>query len=130
VRVSNALTISLGATSGNKAFAGSHTVNWDLANTSIENVIGGAGNDIIVGTTDVNNLQGGLGNDWLDGGAGNDVLRGGAGDDTYVVDSATDSITELLGEGNDKVRSTVSYSLTSYVERLDLLGTGDINGTG
>ena len=40
---------------------------------SIENVLGGYGNDLIVGSADDNLLQGGAGNDTLDGGAGNDV---------------------------------------------------------
>ncbi len=40
----------------------------------IENLTGGAGNDILIGDDNANVLEGGLGNDVLDGGAGIDTL--------------------------------------------------------
>ena len=46
---------------------------------------------------------------------------GGAGNDTYYVDSASDTVTELAGEGYDIVLSTAqTYALAkgSYVEEL------------
>jgi Ca2+-binding RTX toxin-like protein len=49
---------------------------------SIENVIGTAGNDIIVGNEFDNRLEGRGGSNDLDGGLGNDVLVGGSGIDT------------------------------------------------
>lgn len=48
---------------------------------SIENVIGGSGNDVLIGDDRDNILVGGAGNDRLFGGAGNDILIGGEGDD-------------------------------------------------
>ena len=48
---------------------------------SIENVIGTAFNDWIVGDTQANNLDGGAGNDYILGLTGNDYLWGGDGDD-------------------------------------------------
>lgn len=48
---------------------------------SVENVFGGAGNDVITGSAGGNQLVGNDGNDDLTGGAGNDVLEGGDGDD-------------------------------------------------
>ncbi len=59
---------------------------------TIENVIGGAGNDSITGSTVANRLEGGAGNDTLVGGAGNDTLLGQGGNDTF---------TYTTGDGND-----------------------------
>ncbi|MGM3225810.1 serralysin family metalloprotease [Dickeya zeae] len=58
---------------------------------TIENAIGGSGNDILVGNSADNILQGGAGNDVLYGGAGADTLTGGAGRDTFVYGSGQDS---------------------------------------
>ncbi|MHC2016226.1 calcium-binding protein [Methylobacterium sp. CM6247] len=75
-------------------------------------------------------LRGGNGADTLDGGAGNDTMIGGAGDDTYIVDSSGDTVVEDADEGEDTVRSSVTYTLPDNVENLVLRGTGDIDGTG
>ena len=75
-------------------------------------------------------LSGGAGNDLLDGGAGNDAMDGGAGNDTYVVDSLSDTVTELAGQGTDTVSTGLTYTLGDNVENLTLTGTEDINGTG
>ncbi|CAA2143672.1 calcium-binding protein [Methylobacterium bullatum] len=82
---------------------------------------GGAGND---------RLTGGGGSDVLQGGIGDDVMQGGAGDDVYAVDGAGDQVIELAGEGNDTVRSSVSYTLSDNVENLVLREDGDLNGAG
>ena len=73
---------------GDGHYASGNVYNSYLFNNNpasyIENVIGGAGNDTIIGNPIVNQLQGGGGNDLLTGGAGNDVIDGGAGSDTAV----------------------------------------------
>ena len=82
---------------------------------------GGDGNDA---------LNGAGGTDILNGGKGNDVMAGGKGDDLYFVDSATDKVTELVGQGTDAVISAlVNYALGANVEHLVLSGLG-VNGTG
>ncbi|PTQ89028.1 nidogen-like domain-containing protein [Agitococcus lubricus] len=86
--------------------------------------------NILNGNTANNTLQGQAGNDTLNGGAGLDTLIGGLGDDTYIVDSATDNISELVSEGLDTVQSSVTYSLGVALESLVLTGTSAINGTG
>jgi len=69
-------------------------------------------------------LAGGAGDDLLDGGAGNDAMRGGAGNDTYVVYETGDQVTELAGEGRDRVRTAAtSYTLGANVEELVYTGT-------
>ena len=78
-----------------RAFLGNgHTAAGNVANallyngntqSLIENVIGGTGDDTIVGNVVSNNLQGGDGNDILNGLGGADVLTGGAGADTFQI---------------------------------------------
>ena len=77
-----------------------------------------------------NTLRGNGAANRLDGGAGADMLVGGAGDDTYIVDNPGDIVYELVGGGLDNVRSSVSHTLRSQVERLLLTGSAAINGTG
>jgi Ca2+-binding RTX toxin-like protein len=91
---------------------------------------GTAGNDRLsaLGGNDV--LMGLGGKDTLDGGTGADAMTGGAGDDTYIVDNAGDKVIELADQGNDWVRSSVSFTLGANVEHLQLTGSGDISGTG
>ena len=75
-------------------------------------------------------LQGGAGADSLDGGAGLDLMRGGAGDDVYFADDYGDRIVEFEGDGIDELRSTASQRLQANVEKLTLLGSAEIFGTG
>jgi Ca2+-binding RTX toxin-like protein len=95
-----------------------------------DTLIGGFGSDTLLGGNGNDTLDGGSGNDRLDGGAGADHMAGGAGNDTYVVDNASDVVTENAREGNDTVNSSISYHLTSSVDNLTLLGDGLIDGTG
>ncbi len=92
---------------------------------------GGDDNDTLSGSAGNDTLNGGAGNDSLDGGTGNDTLVGGAGNDTYIVDSATDVVTEAANEGTDIVRSTVNITtLATNVENLTLVGSSANEGTG
>ncbi|WP_338480622.1 M10 family metallopeptidase C-terminal domain-containing protein [Pseudomonas trivialis] len=67
---------------------------------TVENAIGGSGNDVLTGNAADNRLE---------GGGGADRLQGGAGRDTFVYDTATDSTlrsTDLLTDfvtGQDKI---------------------------
>lgn len=95
----------------------------NLTLTSSENLsgVGNALNNVLVGNAGAN---------LLDGGAGSDQLRGGSGDDIYLIDVAGDVVRENVSEGNDTVRSRVTYTLLANVENLVLVGEGEINGTG
>jgi Ca2+-binding RTX toxin-like protein len=77
-----------------------------------------------------NRLTGNALNNILDGGAGNDGMEGGLGDDTYIVDSSSDWISEAASAGTDAVRASISFSLGSNLENLELTGASDINGSG
>jgi Ca2+-binding RTX toxin-like protein len=68
------------------------TNNLAIAYTAtIENAIGGSGNDTITGNTVANALTGGAGNDTLYGGDGNDTLDGGLGTDNLHGQSGDDT---------------------------------------
>ena len=69
-----------------------------LSDTAIERVIGGSGDDILIGNALANIFT---------GGGGNDTLTGGPGNDTYLFDNdvelflGTDRLNELAGGGID-----------------------------
>ena len=54
-------------------------------NVTIENAVGGEGNDLIIGNQAANILYGGAGTDTLTGESGNDILRGYGGAAEYDV---------------------------------------------
>jgi serralysin len=90
-------------------------------NTTIENAVGGTGNDMLIGNNSSN---------YLNGHRGADKMTGYGGNDFYTVDSGGDVVTEAAGGGSDTVRSYISYTLGANVEHLKLWGTAAINGTG
>ncbi|MCW3783906.1 hypothetical protein [Defluviimonas salinarum] len=59
--------------------------------TSIENLGGTSGNDVLTGNAGANKIWANSGNDTIDGGGGNDLLVGGAGADTFIFRTACDS---------------------------------------
>ena len=58
---------------------------------TVENAVGGSGNDLLIGNAKANSLFGGAGDDILYGGGGGDTLVGGEGADTFVFGAASDS---------------------------------------
>jgi hypothetical protein len=64
---------------------------------TMENAIGGAGNDTLIGNSVANNLSGRNGNDYLFGGGGSDTLNGGAGNDVLVGYSGSTEFDVLTG---------------------------------
>jgi Ca2+-binding RTX toxin-like protein len=97
---------------------------------NIEALTLGAGTVNGTGNALNNTLRGNAANNQLDGGAGADVMFGGAGDDIYVVDNAFDIVVENAPDGNDTVRSSVTYALSSNVEKLELTGSANIDANG
>ncbi|SDE24429.1 endonuclease/exonuclease/phosphatase family protein [Belnapia rosea] len=83
---------------------------------SIENVVGGPGNDTIRGDAAANRLVGGAGNDAINGmggndaingGEGRDVLRGGAGQDNVAGGNGNDTFTIFAADVTDGTVDTI-----------------------
>jgi hypothetical protein len=72
------------------------------------------------------------GNDFLDTRRGtiNGEVRGDSGNDTYVTSKAYVDIVEDTSGGYDTVKSDANHTLATNVEKLLLLGKGDIDGKG
>jgi Ca2+-binding RTX toxin-like protein len=119
------------------------------------------GNDTLYGNDGNDQLRGGDGNDklyagdadefirgmdLLEGGAGNDTLvggnsskmLGGDGNDVYTVSNSTAKISELKGEGNDRVITSVDLDLSGgefsddagSIERIEIAGKLGVSVTG
>jgi GH24 family phage-related lysozyme (muramidase) len=83
-----------------------------IGNEKGDKLDGGDGHDYLIGNAGIDVLIGGEGNDLLDGGTGNDTMSGGTGNDTYYVDSLLDVIIENAGEGDsDTLISSIDYAL-------------------
>ncbi|WP_353643019.1 hypothetical protein [Mesorhizobium sp. WSM2239] len=104
-------------------------INWMLGANVEQLELLGTGNLNGTGNALNNTLVGNSGNNVLNGGAGDD-MRGGAGNDIYVVAAAGDVTAEDPSQGTDTVRSYINWTLGANVEQLELLGTGNLNGTG
>jgi Ca2+-binding RTX toxin-like protein len=102
--------------------------------SSIENVTGGPGDDILIGDEQANILKGGPGRDILIGRGGADTLQGGVGDDILIGCStvhdlnsaALEAIMEEWGR-TDLLGPTAGY-LTRIAHLRGTLGDG-FNGT-
>jgi Ca2+-binding RTX toxin-like protein len=90
---------------------------------TIENVIGGQSDDVIIGSH-ADNL--------LDGGTGVDRLVGGGGDDIFYVDDWRDLVIEGAGGGNDTVRAGGDYRLRAgqEIEALTSAASSDSSLSG
>ncbi len=137
----------IGAVNGNLGAADQVTVRMATRNTldlstltftdwlaggtekDIVTIAGKAGAENIKGSSVRDAIMGFAGNDTLDGGGGRDTLKGGLGNDLYFVNAKAEAV-EKAGQGIDTVRSTVSYTLGKNIEHLQLLGTGNLKGTG
>ncbi len=110
------LVINLTTGTAQRVIAGSPVMEDQLQ--TIENVIGGDGDDIIIGTSTANLIDGGLGNDTITGGAGVDLLFGNDGDDifNYAIGNGADSING--GDGSDTL--AIKGDASGFV-RNDLL---------
>jgi Ca2+-binding RTX toxin-like protein len=116
------------------ASAGTDLINSSVSYTLPTNVeklsLTGTSEINATGNSAANILFGNSRNNTLDGGTGADSMSGGNGNDIYIVDNAGDVVTENVNEGNDQVKSSITYTLIANLEALLLTGTTAINGTG
>lgn len=91
---------------------------------------GAGGDDSLYGFADDDVLNGNDGNDLLDGGAGADTMTGGTGDDVYYVDNVLDVVVEGANGGEDRVVSSINYTLGANLELLDLRAGAGLAVTG
>ena len=90
----------------------------DTIALDIENLMGGSGNDTIVGSSLANRLEGGPGNDTISGGGGNDTLVGGAGNDTLSGDDGNDTFDEEdTSNGADTMNGGTGIDVADYSQR-------------
>lgn len=116
----------------------------DNVRSSVEDIVGGAGNDTLTGSSANNRIyglagddvihlaggndyaEGGAGNDFIDGGAGTDTLYGNSGDDTLQGDNSADVLDG--GTGNNTINKGGTSGAPSPVVLGDD-GTLSITGT-
>jgi Ca2+-binding RTX toxin-like protein len=97
--------------------------------SGIENVNGGAGDDVLIGNSLANQLFGNGGRDILIGGLGADILNGGVGDDILIGGSTTFDGDVAFTALNAIMSEWTTYQLYA-TRRLHLLGLldGGLNG--
>ena len=70
----------------------------DNVHSDVDSIVGGSGNDRLVGNSRNNTIQGGPGDDRIDGGLGADAMAGGPGIDTVDYSSRTSPVTVSLDD--------------------------------
>lgn len=103
-------------------FLGANQENIILIGNSAIDANGNTLDNLMIGNSYANALNGGTGVDSMYGGSGNDI---------YYVDNKNDYvIEESINSGIDLVMSSVSFTLSDFVENLTLNEGSPINGTG
>ena len=119
------ITVNLASATTTLATHTSRTLQVPVAGAALwfEQVIGGSGNDTLVGNGSANVLIGGAGNDVLTGGEGDDALTGGEGNDALTGGEGDDALTG--GEGNDVYN--FGAAVASQSDTVIELGNGGID---
>jgi len=94
----------------------------DDVQATVEAVVGGSGNDLLIGSGAADWLDGGSGDDKLVGGAGNDTITGGLGIDESWGQGGTDA--EFIHDGNSDKNGDVFESA-----QVDIKPTDPVNET-
>lgn len=89
----------------------------------IENAIGGAGDDVLIGNQAGNVLTGNAGDDLFDGGEGSDTIIGGDGSDTASFSTAKSGIRVTLNDGMADILVANGDDVDRLVSIENVLGT-------
>lgn len=92
----------------------------------IENAIGGAGNDVIIGNDAANRLTGGAGNDTLDGGAASDTAVYSGNQSQYHVAENPDgtwTVADLRAGAPDGTDTVNNVEYLQFLDGLRQIGT-------
>ena len=112
---------------GASSDGGGQTFNVQIAfGVSIENAVGGGGDDVLGGNALDNLLRGGNGNDRLNGSGGGDRQEGGAGADIFVFTAAGHSRDHAVRSDGKKTLADLLPDFVSGTDRIDL-GAIDAN---
>ena len=99
--------------------------------SNVQNLTGtGTANISLTGNTLANNITANTGNDTLIAGTGVATLIGGTGNDTFMVDNASDVITEAANAGDNIEQTSVSIALATNVQNLTGTGSAALTLTG
>jgi Ca2+-binding RTX toxin-like protein len=107
-------------------------VSWTLG-TNIEKLtLEGTSSLTATGNSASDTISGDTGNDVLIAGSGVATLVGNstAGADTFVVNNASDSVTETNSGTVALVKSSANYTLGTHLEELILTGSSSLKGVG
>ncbi len=86
--------------------------------SGFENATGSGNDDLLIGTTAINQLDGGLGDDTLIGAGGADILIGGGGSDTADYSASKAGITIDLGSGGAQKGGDAEGDTLSGIENV------------
>ncbi len=111
---------------GTASFAGGDATGDSL--TGIEQVLGSAFSDELIGDSAANTLWGLAGDDRLTGGGGGDALKGGAGNDIFVYTALSDSAVSGIGKDTIADFSTGDRIDLSAIGIAFSIGTGGFTG--
>ncbi|OLU34666.1 hypothetical protein BVH03_02075 [Pseudomonas sp. PA15(2017)] len=126
---SQIISLTPGTFSSTNGYVGNLSI---AEGVTIENAIGGDGNDLIIGNLSLqpnldgvvstnNTLRGGGGNDLIFGGAGGDNLWGGSGRNTFLYSSVLESTPD---------EPDIIFDFKSGLDKLDLSGMGEVGAIG
>ncbi len=119
--LTTSVTLKLGSTAVQNVHT-NRTLKLNSA-TTFENALGGSGDDVLTGNSQVNTLLGLAGYDVLTGGAGNDSLSGGVGNDTYVFATAFRAEADTVTESRDAGTDTLNFSTLATAVSVNLGST-------
>jgi Ca2+-binding RTX toxin-like protein len=98
------------------------------ANAQNDVLTANAGNDTLMGGRGYDTLIGGSGQDTLVAGRGVDTLVGGSWNTTFVVNNSRDVIRMAASAGTGTIDASVSFSLPTGANVLNLTGTRGLRG--